>query len=195
LPAPAWQCTPPTGDRCLVEAEPEVIARLAIASDVVLREREVLTLVARDLSNADLAHELGLEPSTIKNHVANVLSKLDLGSRPERRLAVEDRTRRSRQPSGLPRPRCSSSRKARVSAGSTALLQFARRSSEAACRARCSSSSNSACPTTASRPKPAALGDGSALWALAASEDSSGDVEQSILVAALAAVPAEPELV
>ena len=45
------------------------------------REREVLMLMARGLSNADLGHELVLEPSTVKKHVANVLSKLELKSR------------------------------------------------------------------------------------------------------------------
>ena len=45
------------------------------------REREVLMLMARGLSNADLGHELVLEPSTVKKHVANVLAKLDLKSR------------------------------------------------------------------------------------------------------------------
>jgi DNA-binding NarL/FixJ family response regulator len=45
------------------------------------REREVLMLVARGLSNADLARELVLEASTVKKHVASVLSKLDLTSR------------------------------------------------------------------------------------------------------------------
>ena len=45
------------------------------------REREVLLLMARGLSNADLGSELVLEASTVKKHVANVLSKLDLSSR------------------------------------------------------------------------------------------------------------------
>ena len=45
------------------------------------REHEVLMLMARGLSNADLGRELVLEPSTVKKHVANVLSKLDLSSR------------------------------------------------------------------------------------------------------------------
>ena len=45
------------------------------------REREVLMLMARGLSNAELGDELVLEPSTVKKHVANVLSKLELKSR------------------------------------------------------------------------------------------------------------------
>ncbi len=45
------------------------------------REHEALMLMARGLSNADIARELVLESSTVKKHVANVLSKLDLSSR------------------------------------------------------------------------------------------------------------------
>jgi DNA-binding NarL/FixJ family response regulator len=45
------------------------------------REHEVLLLMARGLSNADVGRELVLEPSTVKKHVANVLSKLDIRSR------------------------------------------------------------------------------------------------------------------
>src|SRR4051812_27847647 len=45
------------------------------------RELEVLMLMARGLSNADVGRDLVVEPSTVKKHVANVLSKLDLSSR------------------------------------------------------------------------------------------------------------------
>lgn len=44
------------------------------------REHEVLLLIARGLSNAGLARVLVLEGSTVKKHVANVLSKLELTS-------------------------------------------------------------------------------------------------------------------
>jgi DNA-binding NarL/FixJ family response regulator len=45
------------------------------------REHEVLMLMARGFSNVELGRELVLEASTVKKHVANVLSKLDLRSR------------------------------------------------------------------------------------------------------------------
>lgn len=45
------------------------------------REREVLDLLARGWSNADIARHLYLSEATIKTHVANVFSKLGLRDR------------------------------------------------------------------------------------------------------------------
>lgn len=45
------------------------------------REMDVLRLVARGMENAEIAHELGISPSTAKNHVSSILTKLGQPSR------------------------------------------------------------------------------------------------------------------
>ena len=48
---------------------------------VTEREREVLTLIARGLSNAELAGHLGLSLATVKTHVGRLLTKLAVRDR------------------------------------------------------------------------------------------------------------------
>lgn len=43
------------------------------------REREVLALMARGLTNAGLSEELHVSPKTVEGHVRSVFTKLDLG--------------------------------------------------------------------------------------------------------------------
>jgi DNA-binding NarL/FixJ family response regulator len=45
------------------------------------RERQVLTLVARGLNNAEIAEALGLSPLTAKTHVSRIMGKLDARDR------------------------------------------------------------------------------------------------------------------
>jgi DNA-binding NarL/FixJ family response regulator len=45
------------------------------------RELDILELVARGLDNHAIAHQLVLNPKTVRNHVSNVLAKIDAGDR------------------------------------------------------------------------------------------------------------------
>ena len=76
------------GERVL---EPEVTTKmvhrmtnktLELHEDLTKREREVLFLIAEGKSNQEIADELFITLKTVKTHVSNILSKLD----------VEDRT-------------------------------------------------------------------------------------------------------
>jgi len=72
----------PAATRRLIEAR----AARAVTADATLdaltpRERDVFRLLARGLSNAEIAAELVVSDATAKTHVASVLSKLGLRDR------------------------------------------------------------------------------------------------------------------
>ena len=60
-------------------------ARSAVLS-LTEREREILTLVARGLSNDEIADELVISPATVKTHLARIMSKT--GSHDRAQLVV-----------------------------------------------------------------------------------------------------------
>jgi DNA-binding NarL/FixJ family response regulator len=67
-------------DRMAQQPTPELAGRAKL-DELTPREREVLTLIARGLSNREIAAALTVEDSTIRTHVKRILMKLDLRDR------------------------------------------------------------------------------------------------------------------
>ncbi len=63
------------------QRSPEASGSGATASSLSRRERQVLQLMTRQLSNKEIASELGIEAGTVKNHVHHILRKLQIPSR------------------------------------------------------------------------------------------------------------------
>ena len=49
--------------------------------DLTEREREILTLLAQGHNNAEIAQRLVLSPKTVRNHLSNIFSKLQVADR------------------------------------------------------------------------------------------------------------------
>jgi DNA-binding NarL/FixJ family response regulator len=64
-----------------VRLPPPGAERPAALAALSPRELEVLRLLARGLSNADIASQLVVSPTTAKTHVASILGKLNLHDR------------------------------------------------------------------------------------------------------------------
>ena len=74
---------PPKLTACLIDHIASMARHIVVATPSRLtdREREVASMVGDGLSNKEIAGMLRISPATVKNHVHNILDKLDLPSR------------------------------------------------------------------------------------------------------------------
>jgi DNA-binding NarL/FixJ family response regulator len=71
------------GERVIPAAVAERLAEFPERSDLTDREAEVLQLVARGLSNKEVARAIGRTDETVKIHLKNAFAKLDVADRTE----------------------------------------------------------------------------------------------------------------
>jgi DNA-binding NarL/FixJ family response regulator len=71
----------PASTRRLIEQHIRPVTAAPELAELTPRERDVLRLLGRGLTNAEIADTLVIEQSTVKSHVARVLGKLGLRDR------------------------------------------------------------------------------------------------------------------
>ena len=76
----------------LAATQPEGLAHIHLTR----REREIIQLLDEGLANKDIARRLGIEVATVKNHVHNILDKLQVGRRADAAARVRSAFRERR---------------------------------------------------------------------------------------------------
>lgn len=58
--------------------------------ELTVREREILDLVARGLDNTSVSRRLALSPKTVRNHLSNIFTKLQVADRSQAIIRARD---------------------------------------------------------------------------------------------------------
>jgi DNA-binding CsgD family transcriptional regulator len=85
---PAWQRF---GEAVLAFLQPGGTAGDSAFAALSARERQVLSLMAAGLSNADIAERLSISEKTVRNHASNLFDKLGVWSRAQAIVFAHDR--------------------------------------------------------------------------------------------------------
>ena len=81
---------PAIAQRVLAHFTPPALAASTPFPELTPREREVLDLVARGLGNHEIAQRLSISHRTARNHVSNILTKLQVADRAHAIVAARD---------------------------------------------------------------------------------------------------------
>jgi DNA-binding NarL/FixJ family response regulator len=71
-------------------ATPPLLDREALFPELTPRELEILTLISQGISNAEIADRLDLSLKTVRNHVSNILNKLQVSDRLQAALRARE---------------------------------------------------------------------------------------------------------
>lgn len=71
------------GKRYFPRAIAERLAERMLRTDLTARELEVLQMLARGLTNKEIGRALRISGNTVRNHVNNIIAKLDVSDRTE----------------------------------------------------------------------------------------------------------------
>ena len=74
--------------RYLAAARPRVLA--SAFPELTEREREILALLAQNRANQEIADRLGLSVKTVRNHVSNICTKLQVADRTQAIVRARD---------------------------------------------------------------------------------------------------------
>jgi DNA-binding NarL/FixJ family response regulator len=70
--------------RCVAKMASEMPLRNSTSKpDLTLRQQQLVTLVAKGLTNKEIASRLNLSAFTVRNHIHRILKQVDVGSRSE----------------------------------------------------------------------------------------------------------------
>jgi DNA-binding NarL/FixJ family response regulator len=73
-----------------LNSAPQTGSSVAAFPELTEREREVLTLMAKGVSNKDIAEKLFISMKTVSNHITNIFSKLQVADRAQAILRARD---------------------------------------------------------------------------------------------------------
>ena len=71
-------------------ATSQVMPPAAAFPELTEREQEILVLLAQHLTNPEIAERLVLSPKTVRNHVSNIFSKLQVATRAQAIIRARD---------------------------------------------------------------------------------------------------------
>jgi len=76
-----WFITRMYGEPAIESEQSAAIENLMIQNGISLREKEIIEMILRGMSNKEIEQKLFISPHTVKNHIYHIFQKLNISSR------------------------------------------------------------------------------------------------------------------